>query len=140
MEYLHDLHPEAGLLPNKPESRAKVRMISELIASGIQPIQNLSVMKHHSGDPEERQAWSHHWIAKGFTALETVLKETAGLYCVGDTVTMADCCLVPQVFNARRWKVDMAQFPTISAIEARLCKLEPFIKADPSNQADCPTE
>ena len=140
MEYIHDLHPEAGLLPSKPESRALVRMISEMIASGIQPIQNQSVMKHHSSDPTERQLWSHYWISRGFSALETVLKDTAGLYCVGDTLSMADCCLVPQVFNARRWKVDMSPFPTISAIETRLNKLEPFIKAEPSNQPDYPTE
>ena len=76
----------------------------------------------------------------GFSALEKVLVKTAGLYCVGDTVTMADCCLVPQVFNAQRWKVDLAQYPTIVAIEARLSQLEPFIKASPANQPDCPPE
>ena len=123
MEYLHDLHPEAGLLPSCPERRAVVRMVSEVIASGIQPIQNLAVMKHHSSDPAERQAWAHHWISVGFSALESLLLTTAGLYCVGDTLTMADCCLVPQVFNAKRWKVDVAQFPTITAIEARLSQL-----------------
>ena len=140
MEYLNDLHPEAGLLPSCPERRAVVRMVSEVIASGIQPIQNLAVMKHHSSDPAERQAWAHHWISAGFSALETVLLSTSGLYCVGDTVTMADCCLVPQVFNAKRWKVDLALYPTIAAIEARLSKLEPFIKASPANQPDCPKE
>ena len=157
MEYLHDLHPEAGLLPASPDQRAVVRMISEMIASGIQPIQvrgrerereerltccdqNLAVMKHHSPDPAARQAWAHHWISVGFSALEKVLVKTAGLYCVGDTVTMADCCLVPQVFNAQRWKVDLAQYPTIVAIEARLSQLEPFIKASPANQPDCPPE
>ena len=97
-------------------------------------------MKHHSADPGERQAWAHHWISVGFSALESLLLTTAGLYCVGDTVTMADCCLVPQVFNAKRWKVDLALYPTIAAIEARLSKLEPFIKASPANQPDCPKE
>ena len=98
-------------------------------------------MKHHSSDPAERLAWAQHWISVGFSALETVLLSTAGLYCVGDTLTMADCCLVPQVFNAsKRWEVDVAQYPTIAAIEARLSKLEPFIKASPANQPDCPTE
>ena len=140
MEYIHDLHPEAGILPSKPETRAVVRMISEMISSGIQPIQNLAVMKQHSSDPTERQVWSHHWISLGFSALETVLQTTAGLYCVGDSPSMADCCLVPQFFNAKRWKVDMSLYPTISAIETRLSKLEPFIKAAPSNQPDCPPE
>ena len=141
MEYLHDLHPKAGLLPSSPDQRAVVRMITEMIASGIQPIQNLAVMKHHSSDPAQRQAWAHHWISVGFSALEKVLLTTAGLYCVGDTLTMADCCLVPQVFNAsKRWEVDVTQYPTIVAIEARLSQLEPFIKASPANQPDCPQE
>ena len=96
-------------------------------------------MKQHSLDPAERLAWAHHWISAGFSALESLLLSTAGLYCVGDTLTMADCCLVPQVFNAsQRWGVDLALYPTIAAIEARLSKLEPFIKARPANQPDCP--
>ena len=98
-------------------------------------------MKHHSADPAERQAWAHHWISGGFSALESLLLTTAGLYCVGDTLTMADCCLVPQVFNAsQRWGVDLADYPTITAIEARLSQLEPFVKASPANQPDCPKE
>ena len=124
MEYIHDLHPEAGILPSKPETRAVVRMISEMISSGIQPIQNLAVMKQHSSDPTERHVWSHHWISLGSFALETVLQTTAGLYCVGDSPSMADCCLVPQFFNAKRWKVDMSLYPTTA----------------PSNQPDCPPE
>ena len=112
-----------------------------MIASGIQAMQNQSVLKRHSSDQTERDLWAHHWISVGFSALETVLQTTAGLYCVGDSPSMADCCLVPQVFNAaKRWEVDVTQFPTIVAIEARLSKLEPFIKASPANQPDCPRE
>ena len=99
MEYLNDTHPQAKILPDSPAMRAKVRMISEMICSGIQPIQNLSVMQKHSQDQGERMAWSKHWITTGFVALEKVLEKTAGECCVGDLVTMADCCLVPQVFQ-----------------------------------------
>ena len=97
MEYLHDLHPKAGLLPSDPTTRAKVRMVTELISSGIQPMQNLSVMMKHSQDQEENASWSKHWITIGFQALEKVLEGTAGKFCVGDNISMADCCLVPQV-------------------------------------------
>ena len=141
MEYLHDLQPKAGLLPSTPDRRGVVRMITEMITSGIQPLQNPTVMKRHSSDPAARLTWAQHWISVGFSALEKVLVNTAGLYCVGDNITMADCCLVPQVFNARhRWELDLAQYPTIVAIEARLSQLEPFIKAIPANQPDCPPE
>ena len=98
------------------------------------------MLRHAPESPEARAAWSRHWINVGFTALEDLLSRTAGEACVGDTITMADCCLVPQVFNAKRWKVDVAQYPTIAAIEARLSRLEPFIKASPANQPDCPKE
>ena len=140
MEYLHDTHPEAGLLPTQPGERAKVRMVSETICSGIQPIQNLSVLQHHSPDPAARQAWSKHWISTGFRALETLLEDTAGECCVGDTVTMADCCLVPQVYNAQRFAVDMSEFPTISRLNLALSLRPEFEEAHPSNQPDCPPE
>merc|ERR1712215_528754 len=116
MEYINDTHPEGNLLPEDPKMKAKVRMISEMICSGIQPIQNLSVMQKHSQDQVERMAWSKHWITTGFVALEKVLEKTAGECCVGDEVTMADCCLVPQVFNAARFSVEMSEFPVISRL------------------------
>ena len=99
MEYINDTHPEANILPKDPNTKAKVRMITELICSGIQPIQNLSVMQKHSQDQAERMAWSKHWITVGFRALEKVLEKTAGECCVGDEVTIADCCIVPQVWE-----------------------------------------
>ena len=99
MEYIHDTHPEADILPKDPNMKAKVRMITEMICSGIQPMQNLSVMQRHSQDQGERMLWSKHWVTVGLRALEKVLEKTAGKYCVGDMVTMADCCLVPQVSN-----------------------------------------
>lgn len=140
MEYINDLRPEANLLPKDPRSRAKVRMICELINSGIQPLQNLSVMNRHSDKQEERMAWSKHWITTGFRALETVLSETAGEACVGDTVSLADCCLVPQVYNATRFSVDLSEFPVISRINSNLQTRPEFVAAHPSSQPDCPPE
>merc|ERR1739841_477938 len=97
-----------------------VRMVTEIISSGIQPIQNLAVLQKLSSEQSERMAWSKHWITQGFEALEKVLSTTAGECCVGDTVTMADCCLVPQVYNANRFSVDMSQFPIISRLNQSL--------------------
>ena len=140
MEYINDTNPKSGLIPGDPVTAAKVRMVTEIICSGIQPIQNLAVMNHHSAETAERQAWSRHWITAGFVALEKTLARTAGLCCVGDTPTMADCCLVPQVFNAKRFSVDMTKFPIISRLEQHLSSLPQFIKAHPTQQPDCPEE
>jgi len=138
MEYIHDICPNGNLLPTDPKQRAKVRMVCEMINSGIQPIQNLAVLRKHSDEQAERAAWSHYWINKGFIALEKVLSETAGSRCVGDAVSLADCCLVPQVFNANRYSVDMSQFPIISRVNASLETLPEFKAAHPNQQPDCP--
>merc|ERR1712079_246539 len=99
-----------------------------------------SLTAQYEGCRSARAAWSRHWITAGFTALEKLLARTAGEAWVGDTVTMADCCLVPQVYNAKRFNVDMSQFPTITRPEARLSKLPAFAAAHPSMQQDCPEE
>ena len=140
MEYIHDTHPEANILPEDPAMKAKVRMITEMICSGIQPIQNLSVMQKHSQDQAERMAWSKYWITTGFRALEAVLQKTAGECCVGDKVTMADCCIVPQVFNATRFSVDMSEFPIIEKLNENLSSRPEFMAAHPTQQPDCPPE
>jgi len=138
MEYINDIKPAANLLPKDPLMKAKVRMICEIINSGIQPIQNLCVMKMYSQLQEAKMAWSKYWIDKGFVALEKELKNTAGTRCVGDQVSLADCCLVPQVYNAKRFSVDMTKFPTITRIHASLEQLPEFQAAHPSQQPDCP--
>eukprot|EP00088_Acartia_fossae_P000350 TRINITY_DN10139_c0_g1_i2.p1 TRINITY_DN10139_c0_g1~~TRINITY_DN10139_c0_g1_i2.p1 ORF type:complete len:216 (-),score=51.24 TRINITY_DN10139_c0_g1_i2:186-833(-) len=138
MEYINEIKPSANLLPKDPATRAKVRMICEIINSGIQPIQNLSVMKMYSQIQEVKMAWSKFWIDKGFQALEKELEKTAGSRCVGDEVSLADCCLVPQVYNANRFSVDMSKYPVISRINANLEKLAQFQAAHPSQQVDCP--
>jgi len=105
-----------------------------MIASGIQPIQNLSVMRRHSSDPVAQSEWGHHWIQKGFDKLELVVSKTAGTYCFGGTLTFADICLVPQVFNANRFKVDMDQYPTLKRINAHCLTLKACDAAAPHNQ------
>eukprot|EP00058_Branchiostoma_floridae_P003742 XP_002589230.1 hypothetical protein BRAFLDRAFT_120766 [Branchiostoma floridae] len=138
LEYLEETRPDPPLLPKDPATRAKVRMIAETVNAGIQPIQNLSVLQK-VGD-EKKMEWGHYWIDRGFTALETVLGETAGKYCVGDQVTMADLCLVPQLYNATRFKVDLSKFPAITRVCGNLAELEAFKAADYSRQPDTPED
>ncbi|XP_048218533.1 maleylacetoacetate isomerase isoform X2 [Perognathus longimembris pacificus] len=137
IEYLEETRPTPPLLPQDPKKRASVRMISDLLSSGIQPLQNLSVLKQMGDNP---QPWAQKVITSGFNALEKILQSTAGKYCVGDEVSMADLCLVPQVANAERYKVDLTPYPTISHINKTLLALEAFQVSHPSRQPDTPTE
>jgi len=100
MHYLEETRPQLALLPKDPVKRAKVREIVELICSGIQPLQNIAVLDHIGKD--QGLKWAQHWIIHGFQGLEKILSQSAGQFCVGDELTMADLCLVPQVRNARR--------------------------------------
>lgn len=138
LHYLEETRPLPALLPQDAHQRAQVREIVEVIASGIQPLQNLKVQKYVG--KEKRKEWAQHWINSGFRALEQRLATSAGKYCVGDEVSMADCCLLPQVFNARKSDIDMRQYPIISRIEGELETIPAFIAAHPTNQPDCPTE
>ncbi|EPY81325.1 maleylacetoacetate isomerase [Camelus ferus] len=153
IEYLEETRPTPRLLPQDPKKRAHVRMISDLIASGIQPLQNLSVLKQVG--QEKQLSWAQQAISSGFNAMETrpakcqpssvralerILQSTAGKYCVGDEVSMADLCLVPQVANADRYKVDLTPYPTISRISKSLLTLEAFQVSHPCRQPDTPPE
>ncbi|XP_069639883.1 maleylacetoacetate isomerase isoform X3 [Haliaeetus albicilla] len=137
IHYLEDTCPNPRLLPQDLKKRAQVRMIADHIVSGIQPLQNLSVLKQMG---EKKMEWAQNCIASGFQALEQTLEHTAGRYCVGDEVSMADLCLVPQVFNAERFKVDMGPYPTITRINKALLELEAFKVSHPSLQPDTPAE
>ncbi|KAM6462170.1 maleylacetoacetate isomerase isoform 1-T1 [Liasis olivaceus] len=137
IEYLEDTQPLPRLLPQDPKKRALVRMISNHVASGIQPLQNLALLQQMG---EKKLDWAQHVISRGFKALEQILQETAGRYCVGDEVTMADLCLVPQVYNAERFKVDLTPYPTLSRINKALLELEAFQSSHPSRQPDTPSE
>lgn len=107
MHYLEETRPQRPILPQDVHKRAKVREICEVIASGVQPLQNLIVLIHVG--EEKKKEWAQHWITRGFRAIEKLLSTSAGKYCVGDEITMADCCLVPQVFNARRCEFSSLQ-------------------------------
>ncbi|XP_041668659.1 maleylacetoacetate isomerase isoform X1 [Cheilinus undulatus] len=137
IQYLDETRPGPRLLPADPKKRAQVRMISDLIASGIQPLQNLYVIQKIGA---EKVQWSQHFINRGFQALEPILKETAGKYCVGDEISMADICLAPQVYNAERFKVDMEQFPTIKRLNQTLLEIDAFKVSHPSSQPDTPDD
>jgi maleylpyruvate isomerase len=142
MEYLEETHPEPPLLPKDPVGRARVRALSLIAAADIHPIQNLRVMgylRERYGQTEESAfAWSRHWIETGFDAYESSLARDpqTGTYCHGSTPTMADMCLVPQVFNAGRFKVDMKRYPTMQRIFDTCMKHPAFDAAQPSRQPD----
>ncbi|XP_032657793.1 maleylacetoacetate isomerase isoform X2 [Chelonoidis abingdonii] len=138
IQYLEETRPNPRLLPQDLKKRAKARMISDLIVSGIQPLQNLTFLKQMG--EEKNMEWAQHNIACGFKALEQILQHTAGRYCIGDEVSMADLCLVPQVFNAQRFKVDLAPYPTITRINKALLELEAFQVSHPYRQPDTPAE
>ncbi|XP_056915211.1 maleylacetoacetate isomerase isoform X1 [Takifugu flavidus] len=137
IQYIDETRPGPRLLPADPKKRAQVRMISDLIASGIQPLQNLYVIQKMGA---EKMQWAQHFIDRGFRALEPILKETSGTYCVDDEISMADICLVPQVYNAERFKVDLEKYPTIKRLNQTLREIEAFRVSHPSCQPDTPEE
>jgi maleylacetoacetate isomerase len=138
IEYLDETHPQPPLLPSDPVARAKVRAMAQLIACEIHPLNNLAPLRylkhvlHH--EQADIDAWYHHWVLQGFEALETMVGP--GPYMAGDQVTLADVCLAPQMYNARRLKVPLDNFPKLVAIDAALAKIPAFDKARPENQPD----
>lgn len=134
LEYLDETR-QAGLLPKEPLARARVRALAYAIAMEIHPVCNLHVARHAvqaSGGAITTEAWMGRFIAHGLKAVETMLESRpAGHYCHGDTVTIADLCLVPQVYNARRWGVDLEPMPRIRAVVAALEELPAFVAAHP---------
>lgn len=138
IEYLDETHPDPPLLPKDPVARAKVRGVAQLIASDIHPLNNTSplrYLKHQLGQEQsEIDTWYRHWIIEGFEALEVLIKPAP--YVCGENVTLADVCLVPQVANARRFKVPLEGFPKIVSVDAACSKLPAFERARPENQPD----
>jgi maleylacetoacetate isomerase len=135
LEYLEETRPEKPILPKDPKERALVRRIAQMIVADIQPVQNLKVLKYVGMD--RKLEWGSHFITEGFKPLEKVLAQSAGKFCFGDMVTMADFCLIPQIYNARRFKVDMEQFPTIVRIGENFDQLDFAKAAHPNAQPDC---
>lgn len=140
-EYLDDAYPDAvQLLPADPVLRARVRAFAQAIACDIHPVNNLRILNYLKTelgqDEAARNSWYRHWVQEGFAALEQQLAAGAGQYCFGDNVTLADVCLLPQVFNAQRFNVDMAPYPRLAAIAENLAVLSAFADAHPSSQPD----
>jgi len=142
MEYLEETYPQPPLLPAAVAERAKVRALALAVVCDIHPLNNLRVMQYLASqlaaDEDARGAWSRHWIELGFSALECELREnrTGGRYCHGDLPTLADCCLVPQVFNALRLRCELEPYPAIRGIYEHCMKLPAFERAAPGAQPD----
>lgn len=142
LEYLEETHPTPTLFPAAPAARARVRALAYAVACDIHPLQNLRVTKHLGSEfglsPDvARHQWSRYWIELGFAAIEALLDDPAtGTFCHGDTPTMADICLVPQVYNAERHDCDLTPFPRLMAIAEHARAHDAFAKAHPSVQPD----
>lgn len=142
IEYLEETHPSPPLLPADALGRARVRALAQTIACDIHPLNNLRVLnylKNQFGvDEEQKNAWYRHWVMEGLTAVEALLAAdpATGAFCHGDAPTLADCCLVPQVFNARRFACPLDAMPNIVRIVERCEALPAFIAAAPQNQPD----
>jgi maleylpyruvate isomerase len=139
-EYLEERHPEPALLPADPYVRARTREVVEMVNSGIQPLQNTGTLAQVSALAGESKTlgWGARFIERGLAALEVAARDCASTYFMGESVTLADVFLVPQLYNARRFGVDVARFPTLGRIEGAASRLDAFERAHPSAQPDCP--
>jgi len=142
IEYLDERHPAVPLLPGTPEARARVRALAQVIACEIHPLGNLRVLqylaKELKQDEPTVQRWFNHWIALGFGAFESLIAghPDTGRFCHGDRPGLADVCLVPQVFNAKRYALDLAPYPTLMRIFETCMGLPAFERAQPDRQPD----
>jgi maleylpyruvate isomerase len=142
LEWLEETRPEPPLLPRDPVARARVRGLCALIGSDIQPLNNMRVLKalrrDHGQDEAAVLRWAQRWIGDGFDALEALLAADGDRdgFCFGDTPTLADCYLIPQVYGAGRFEIDVARWPLIAAIDARCSAMPAFAAAHPSCQPD----
>jgi maleylacetoacetate isomerase len=146
IEYLDESHPGVPLLPPDPLLRARARELALLVACDIHPVNNLRVLRYLTDvlhiDDAAKNEWYRHWVREGLAAFEKHLAHPGhadgapGKFCVGDAPTIADCCLVPQLYNARRFEVDLAEFPVLREIDARCSELPAFQAAHPERQPD----
>jgi maleylpyruvate isomerase len=140
IEYIDELHPDPPLLPGSARDRAIIRELALTVAADIHPVGNLRVLDKltevYGADEAARAAWVRQWIEPGFEAIEKRLATTPGQFCYGDAPTLADCCLVPQMFNARRFGVDLTRYPLMARTDAALNEIEAFRQALPSLQPD----
>lgn len=134
LEWLDETYPKNKILPQDPLDRQYVRELSGIIASGIQPVQNLKVMNYFSNDQAKKTQWGKYWIEHGLAFYEKRVQKTAGTYSFGGMLTIADLCLIPQVYNAIRFKVDLQKFPIIKKIYDHCLLTNECNKAHPDNQ------
>ncbi len=142
LEYLDETHPEPPLLPADALGRARVRAMAQVVACEMHPLNNLRVLRYLKDplgqDQDAIDGWYGHWVAAGFAALEAMVTEFGGAdgYCYGDAVSLADLCLAPQMWNARRFECDLAPYPRLVEIDRRLNEIPAFTIAAPENQPD----
>lgn len=147
MEYLDEKYPEPKLISGSTEDKAYIRQMALVVACEIHPLNNPKVWKGYVGkklgaDETQSMDWYHHWITEGFTAYEALLNKygKAGKFTCGDTPSMADACLIPQIYNARRFNVDLSGFPKILEIEKNCMALDAFQKAAPESHPHAPED
>ncbi|MFP6749417.1 MAG: maleylacetoacetate isomerase [Alphaproteobacteria bacterium] len=144
LEYLDDIHPEPALLPPDPAGRARVRQLAQVVACDIHPVDNLKVLNFLTNDmgvtDEGRLVWYRHWVTQGLEAFENLVDGQAatGQFCHGDQPSLADLCLVPQLYNARRFEMDLSLYPTLQRIDQACGVLDAFARAAPEVQPDAP--
>lgn len=142
IEYLEECHPDYPLLPSDPLGRARVRALAQSIACDVHPINNLRVLKYLTGtlrvSEDAKKEWYRHWVKEGFATFEALLARApeTGRFCHGDAPGLAECCLVPQIYNAERFNVDLSPYPRLADIHARCAELPAFIAAHPGQQPD----
>ena len=142
LEWLDQCYPSPALLPAPPMEQAAVRSVCHSIACDMQPLNNMSITAYLKAnlraDEDDIHAWYTQWMHRGFTGVETAVRGNGGLFCFGETAGMADCLLIPQMFNAYRFDVDMSPFPTLERIFEHCNQQDAFIRAHPSRQPDTP--
>jgi maleylpyruvate isomerase len=131
IEWLEETHPAHPLLPTDPLDRARARQLAQLINSGTQPLINLGVASLHTPDEAGQKTWNQHWIRKGLAAFEELVGETAGRFSVGDELTIADICLIPQCYSAGRFDITLEAYPAIARIQAEAAKLGAYQASHP---------
>ncbi|OYW88779.1 MAG: maleylacetoacetate isomerase [Sphingobium sp. 32-64-5] len=139
LEYLEEIYPDPPLIPGDAAERAHVRALAQIVACDIHPLNNLRVLKYLSGnlglEQEDINAWARHWIEAGFAVLEDAAA-ASGAFLAGNKLSIADICLVPQLYNARRVETDLSPFPALLDLEARLLQIPAFADAQPERQPD----
>lgn len=141
IEYIDQVYTNGpSIIPKDPLKAAKARAIASVITSSIQPMQNLNLLVKFKEMGIDEKEWAKSWIQNKFIDLENLLGTTCGICCVGDDITIADLCLVPQVYNAKRFQVDVDQFKNITKIVNHLQNHQAFIVSHPERQPDCPQQ